>query len=230
MDSSSIIDKINEQNSFVKVFDMSMKKGMSKITRRNWWMDALLFSSALAAALSGVYFLYFPAGGFQGGRNPYYNLQVIFRRHTWGDLHMWAGIMMIVIAIIHLSLHWSWVVNMTHRTLKDLTGMNGKMNMRGRFNLLLNAAVGISFLLTAISGVYFLFVSGGRGAVDPMLLFSRITRDLIHTWAGATLIATGVIHFAIHWRWVVNVTKSISKNLTSREIPTQSQPIPTGKI
>lgn len=209
---------------------MSMKKGMSKVTQRNWWMDASLFSSALAAALSGIYFLYFPTGGFQGGRNPYYNIQIIFSRHTWADLHMWAGIVMIVIAIIHLSLHWSLVINMTRRALKDLTGINGKMNMRGRFNLLLNIAVGISFLLTAISGMYFLFVSAGRGTVDPMFLFSRITWDLIHTWAGVTLIATGVIHFAIHWRWMVNVTKSISKNLISREIPAQSQPVLTGKI
>jgi preprotein translocase subunit SecY len=209
---------------------MSMKKAMSKITRRNWWIDASLFTSALAAALSGVYFLYFPIGGFQGGRNPYYNIQVLSTRHTWSDLHIWGGIVMISVAIIHITLHWSWVVNMTRRMLKDLTGKNGKMNQRGRFNLLLNVVVGISFLLTAISGVYFLFVTGGRGAVDPMFLFSRITWDLIHTWAGVTLIAAGVIHFAIHWRWVVNVTKSISENLISREMPTQSQPVLTGKV
>ena len=209
---------------------MQIKRGMSKITRRNWWIDAVLLGSALVAVLSSLYFLYFPSGGYQGGRNPYYNLQVLFSRHTWGDLHMWGGIVMIAVAMIHLTLHWSWVVNMTRRLLKDLTGKNGKMNRRGRLNLLLNVVVGLSFLVTAISGVYFLFVPGGRGVVEPMFLFSRITWDLIHTWAGVILIAAGVIHFAIHWRWVVNVATSISKRPISREMPTQSQPVLTGKI
>jgi preprotein translocase subunit SecY len=209
---------------------MQIKRGMSKITQRNWWIDAVLLGSALVAALSSLYFLYFPSGGYQGGRNPYYNIQVLFSRHTWGDLHMWGGIVMIAVVMIHLILHWSWVVNMTRRMLKDLTGKNGKMNQRGRLNLLLNVVVGLSFLVTAISGVYFLFVPGGRGAVDPMFLFSRITWDLIHTWAGVILIAAGVIHFAIHWRWVVNVATSISKRPISREMPTQSQPVLTGKV
>jgi len=209
---------------------MQIKRGMSKITKRNWWIDAVLFGSALIAAISGLYFLYFPIGGFQGGRNPYYNIQVLFSRHTWDDLHMWGGVVMITVAVIHLILHWSWVVNMTRRMIKDITGKNGKMNLRGRLNLLLNVIVGLSFLATAVSGVYFLFVPGGRGAVDPMFLFTRITWDLIHTWAGVTLIAAGVIHFAIHWRWVVNVATSISKRLISREMPTQSQPVLTGKV
>jgi hypothetical protein len=214
----------------VKEFGMLMSRGISKITQRNWWIDAVLFSSALIAAISGLYFLYFPSGGYQGGRNPYYNMQVLFSRHTWGDLHMWGGIVMIAVAMLHLILHWSWVVNMTRRILKDLAGKNGKMNQRSRLNLLLNAVVGLSFLFTAISGVYFLFVPSGRATVDPMFLFSRITWDLIHTWAGVTLITAGVIHFAIHWRWVINVAMGILKRPTSDEMSTPGQRVLTGKV
>ena len=209
---------------------MKKKSGISNITQRNWWTDAVLFSSALIAALSGVYFLYFPVGGYQGGRNPYYNLQILFDRHTWDDLHMWAGIAMIAVAVLHIFLHWSWVVNMTKRMVKDLLGKNGKMNQRGRLNLLLNILVGLSFLLTAFSGVYFLFIPEGRAAVDPMFLFSRTTWDLIHTWAGVTLIAAAVIHLAIHWRWIVKVALGISKQISSRETLAQSQLIPTGEV
>jgi hypothetical protein len=209
---------------------MKKKSGISNITQRNWWTDAVLFSSALIAALSGVYFLYFPVGGYQGGRNPYYNLQILFDRHTWDDLHMWAGIAMIAVAVLHIFLHWSWVVNMTKRMVKDLLGKNGKMNQRGRLNLLLNILVGLSFVLTAFSGVYFLFIPEGRAAVDPMFLFSRTTWDLIHTWAGVTLIAAAVIHLAIHWRWIVKVALGISKQISSRETLAQSQLIPTGEV
>lgn len=209
---------------------MQTKRGMSKITQRNWWMDAVLFGSALIAALSGLYFLYIPSGGYQGGRNPYYNIQILFSRQSWDDLHMWGGILMIAVAMIHLYLHWSWIENMARRMLKDLTGKNGKMNLRGRLNLLLNVIVGLSFLLTTISGVYFLFVPGRSGAVDPRFLFSRLTWDLIHTWAGVALIAAGAVHFAIHWRWVVNVAKSISKGSNSREVQTQKQPVLTSRV
>jgi hypothetical protein len=179
---------------------------MSKQTKKNWWIDLVLFSSALIAALSGIYFLFLPTGGYQGGRNPLYNLQVLFSRQTWDDLHTWGGVAMIVAAIIHLVIHWSWVVNMTRRILNELTAKGTRMNARGRWNLILNVVVGISFLLTALSGIYFLFVPGGRGASDPMILFTRTTWDLMHTWAAIVLIVAAVTHIAIHWKWVTKVT------------------------
>jgi hypothetical protein len=150
-----------------------------------------------------------PTGGFQGGRNPLYNIQVLFDRHTWDDLHTWGGIAMIAAAIIHLGIHWSWVVSMTRRTWKELNGQCGCMNSRGRMNLILNVIVAISFVITVVSGVYFLFVPGGRWAVDPMILFARTTWDLIHTWAGVLLTTTAIIHFVIHWKWVTKVTRKM---------------------
>ena len=182
---------------------------VSKQTQRNWWINASLFSSALIASLSGIYFLFLPNGGFQGGRNPMYNIQILFTRHTWDDLHTWGGVIMIAAAIIHLILHWPWVVSATRRTIKELTGQCSCANPRGRWNLILNLAVAVSFLLTAASGVYFLFVPGGRWMADPMFLFSRTTWDMLHTWSSVILISTALIHFAIHWKWVTKVTRNM---------------------
>ncbi len=184
-----------------------MKKfGVSTQTRNNWWVDAGLFISALIAAISGVYFLYLPKGGYEGGRNPMYGIVLLFERHTWEDLHTWAGIGMILVAIIHLVRHWSWVVNMARKMVKELTGRCGCMNARGRWNLVLNAVVALSFLLTAVSGIYFFIFPGGRGVESPTIILSSFTWDMIHTWAGIVLIATAVLHFAIHWKWVTKVT------------------------
>lgn len=176
-------------------------------TQKNWWIDTALFGSAIAVTLSGIYFLFLPSGGYQGGRNPLYNVQILFARQTWDDLHTWGGVAMIVAAIVHLAIHWPWVVSMARRTWNEMTGKRAGLNWRGRFNLIINASVALSFALTALSGIYFLFVPGGRWAADPMLLFPRTTWDLIHTWAGAALIASAVIHFAIHWKWVTKVTR-----------------------
>ena len=70
---------------------------VSKQTQRNWWINAALGGSAIIAALSGIYFLFLPNGGYQGGRNPLYNLQILFTRHTWDDLHTWSGVIMIAV-------------------------------------------------------------------------------------------------------------------------------------
>lgn len=195
-------------------------QAVSKQTQNNWWIDAALFISAVIAAISGIYFLFLPSGGYQGGRNPWYNVQILFTRQTWDDLHTWGGVAMIAAAAIHLAIHWSWVTSMARRTWNAWITGGGNMSSRGRWNLALNALVAASFLLTAASGIYFLFVPGGRWAADPMFLFSRTTWDLIHTWAGIILIAAAVTHLTIHWKWAVKVTARMAGMLApSRQAP-----------
>lgn len=194
-------------------------QSVSKQTQKNWWIDATLFSSTVIAVLSGIYFLFLPSGGFQGGRNSLFGVQILFTRQTWDGLHTWSGVAMIITGVIHLAIHWRWVVNMTRRTWNELTGKCGCMNPSGRWNLFLNTIMAFSFMLTAISGVYFLFVPGGRWVADPMILFTRTAWDLIHTWAGVVMIAAVNIHFAIHWKWVTKVTrKMIEMVFPSRQV------------
>lgn len=195
---------------------MNSKK-VSAQTRNNWLLDMSLLTSGVLAALSGVYFLILPSGGYQGGRNPYYSIHILFERHTWEDIHIWGGVAMILAAFVHIILHWKWIAGMVRRTWNELSGKCACLNPRGRWNLILNLVVGISFTLTAISGVYLLFVPGGRSAIDPAVLFNRTAWDLIHTWAGIVLIDAAAIHFVIHWRWVANVAKKIFSKSVSRK-------------
>jgi hypothetical protein len=209
MNTSHLQAKIGTINTRLEDLFMRKTGEVSTQTRRNWLIDAGLFTSALLATLSGIYFLFLPRGGYQGGRNPWYEVTILFTRHTWDDIHTWAGVAMIAVAVIHLALHWAWVVSMARRTLRELRGQVGAMNARGRFNLGLNVTVALSFLVCALSGVYFLFFPGGNSAADPGLLFSRLTWDLLHTWSAVLLIIAGVLHFAIHWRWVVKVARGV---------------------
>lgn len=190
---------------------MQRKRNVSNRTKINWLLDASLFLSAIAATLSGIYFMYFPSGGYMGGRNPAYSLVVIFQRSGWEIIHTWGGSLMIVIAFGHLFYHWKWVKSMARRIWQTLRGDEGHMSKRGWMNLWLNVVVAFSFLLTSVSGIYFLFVGGSQGGrvADPMILFSRTVWDLVHTWAGAILIVAAILHFAIHWRWVMNVTRKV---------------------
>jgi hypothetical protein len=193
---------------------MVKRSVISSQTRNNWLIDAVLFLGALVASISGIFFLFFPVGGYQGGRNTMYGITVLFQRGTWADLHTWFGIAMIIAALVHIVIHWNWIVNMTKRVIQEITGRERRLNDRSRFNIGINIAIGLSFLITALSGVYLLFITGGNhGFADPVLLFNRTTWDLIHTWAGIILIDVAIVHFAIHWRWVLKVTGKMLRSL-----------------
>lgn len=188
---------------------MERMKRPSRQTRVSWLVDVILFIGATLATLTSIYFLYFPSGGYQGGRNPWYRVNILWDRHTWNDLHTWGGVLMIAAASIHLALHWGWVVSMSKRIVNELRGRCACMNWRGHFNVALDALMAVSFFFTAASGLYFLFIATEGGRSAPYFLLSRTTWDLIHTWAGVVMIIAAVIHFAIHWGWIVKVTRNM---------------------
>jgi hypothetical protein len=112
--------------------------------------------------------------------------------------------------------HWPWFGRMARRTVNELRGKCGCMNRYGRFNLIVNVLTGILFTVTALSGICLFFLPRGRVASGELLLLSKSTWDILHTWAGALLIATALVHFAIHWRWMVKVTHNTLGSLTAR--------------
>jgi len=197
---------------------MSKKITMSLQTRTNWIIDLTVFLGGLLAALSGVYFLFLPSGGYQGGRNPMYGVTILFSRHTWDDLHTWSGVAMIAAAVIHLAIHWGWVKMMARRIANAMLSKSAHFSRGAKLNVAIDALVAISFVVTTVSGLYFLLVpaEGRNAAAAPAILFSSTMWDLIHTWAGVIMIGAVVVHFWIHWRWVVNVTSRFWLSLWQR--------------
>jgi len=204
-----------------------MKKStISTITRNNWFIALGLALAGFLASLSGLYFLFFTSGGYQGGRNPYYDVQILLDRSGWDLIHTWTGTAMIAIVVIHLILHWTWVMTMVKRSIKRLIGQGSPLNPRSRLNLILNLVVAVSFFLSAISGVYFLAFPNQHNANSPLILFTRTGWDLLHTWASVGFLMTAVVHIAIHWKWITKVTrryfskeKRVVKPVISREQP-----------
>jgi hypothetical protein len=191
---------------------MSSRRPLSWTTRLNWILDAMVFLGAVLAALSGLYFLYFVSGGYQGGRNPTYGMTFLVERTTWDMLHTWGGILMISAALIHLGIHLDWIGMMSRKMMAIFRGTSRGLSKGAKINLVVDAAIAISFVLCAGSGVFFLFapIGGFQGGAnpgwDPMFLFGRSTWDLIHTWSGVSLAVAAVIHLAIHWRWITKVS------------------------
>ena len=193
-------------------------------TLSTWLIDAVAFTAGLGSILSGIYFLFLPTGGYQGGRNASYGITVLFERHTWEALHTWTSVLMIIAVAIHLALHWAWVRMSSRRVANHISGKRSLDASRVRFNIAINALVGVSFAICALSGIYFLFArtgglqGGANLAWDPGFLFSRLTWDLIHTWSGVIMSAAVVVHFAIHWRWVTHVTARMVRSPKRQQV------------
>jgi hypothetical protein len=205
---------------------VAIKSPLSRRLWINWLIDAVLGVAAAIASLSGIYFLFLPMEGLQGGRNPYYGVHVLFERHTWEELHLWGGLAMVGIAIIHLAVHWRWVLRMARRMAKAATGSGPVMSRAAWINLWLDLIVGSSFILTSVSGIVFLLPPDGAIATVADRVLSPMVWDLLHTWAGIVLIAASALHIDVHRGWILKTTlravQSLGLGLSS---PTAQEPI-----
>ncbi len=70
----------------------------------------------------------------------------------------------------------------------------------------------ISFLITAISGLAIkFFMPGGvrQGRLQEFLGVQKENWSQIHDWFGILLIILVVIHFILHWDWIICMTKNV---------------------
>jgi hypothetical protein len=193
-------------------------EGLRRRTVIQWLAAALLAISALVAGISSIYFLFAPSGGFEGGRNSAYGAVYLFSRETWTDIHTWSGVAMIVVAVFHLALHWKWVVEMTRRTVAVVRGKRKGFSFQVWKRVIIIAFITVVFVGTAVSGLYFLFASGGHARLSEggSFILSRQSWDLVHIWMGVLLMVGSVVHFVMRWKWTARVTPTIGRALARR--------------
>lgn len=118
-------------------------------------------------------------------------------RLTGIAIHEWLSIAFGAAIIIHLLLHWKWLVATTSRFFR-------KVARQARLNYILNALFFIDMTLIIFTGIMIseaaLPLLGIR--FDPNFLWRRLhsmTAD-----AGVFILG---LHVALHWKWIVNTTK-----------------------
>jgi len=91
---------------------------MGKATR-NYVLATIMFLLALFQAVSGfVMWLVLPSGyGFRGGRGLGEEATFLWDRHTWTYIHDWVAVALLVLLVIHLILHWKWIVYISKKML-----------------------------------------------------------------------------------------------------------------
>lgn len=83
----------------------------------NFWVDfatGVIFAAMVGSGVMGKWIL--PPGS-RGGAGLIWLGQ---GRHFWMDIHFWIGISMLVLVIVHIWLHWTWVTGSWERLIGRL--------------------------------------------------------------------------------------------------------------
>jgi len=96
---------------------------------------------------------------------------------------------------------------------------------RAKLNYWLDAAIGVAFLLSAISGLVFLLPIG-LSSDSRILGLSYHAWDDLHTWSSLAMITGVLVHLVLHWRWIISMTgRMLSKPVrASRPVRTETVP------
>jgi hypothetical protein len=85
----------------------------------NYALDTIIGLAFVLSAVTGIAFLLMGSGGYQGGRNSAFATSLWgISRTMWSDLHTLTSIVMIVGIIVHVVLHWNWIVCTTKGLFK----------------------------------------------------------------------------------------------------------------
>lgn len=116
---------------------------------------------------------------------------------TGDTLHEWMGLGFGTMIVVHLLMHWKWIVQVTKRFF-------GKLPTKTRINYILNLLLFIDVVNIGFSGMMIsesvLPTFGFRG---PGTDFWENTHEM---FAEASIVLVGA-HLALHWKWLLNAAK-----------------------
>lgn len=101
-----------------------------KKTYLNYLIDLLMLVAGALSAFSGLALLFMPRGrGFQRHSFAYYSPSFAgIQKHFWIDIHDWSSILLILIVILHLILHWNWIVCVTKSFFTKRAVLSGNVD------------------------------------------------------------------------------------------------------
>jgi hypothetical protein len=78
---------------------------------------------------------------------------------------------------------------------------------RAKLNYWVDVSIGVSFVLSAVSGLVFLLPVNSVSGLNSILSISYPFWDQLHTWSSLVMIAGVLAHLVLHWKWIVGMTK-----------------------
>ncbi len=79
---------------------------------------------------------------------------------------------------------------------------------KATLNYWVDVSIGVAFVLSAVTGLVFLLPANfASGSSLGVLGISYRLWSEVHTWSSVVMIVGVVAHLALHWKWVVMMTK-----------------------
>jgi len=112
-------------------------------------------------------------------------------------IHEWLSLAFGAAIVVHLLLHWSWIVGVTRRLF-------GRVQGSARLNYLLNTLLFIDVTLIIFTGVMI-------SEVALPLFGIRFPREgvwrILHSLTSDLAVMLTGVHLALHWSWIVKTIK-----------------------
>jgi len=83
---------------------------------------------------------------------------------------------------------------------------------KNKLNYIIDFLLSVSFIVLAVSGlvIFFFLPSGVRqGGFQEFFGIEKNVWTNVHNWSGIIFILLILLHFILHWQWVVRMTKNI---------------------
>ncbi len=118
-------------------------------------------------------------------------------RLTGIAIHEWLGLAGAAAVVVHLLLHWEWIVGVTRRFL-------GRTSGAARLNYVVDVLFFIDLVVISLSG---LMVSQALlpllGLAAPGGTFWLVA----HALSADLAVVLVAVHAALHWKWIVNAVR-----------------------
>jgi uncharacterized protein DUF4405 len=111
-------------------------------------------------------------------------------------IHEWLGLAVGLVLLVHLTLHWDWVVRTTRRLLRP----------RGQDRLiwLVNLALLFAMTLCVASGI---MISRVAMPALGFFLTTNLFWNRLHILTAEITLGLVPVHLALRWRWIVAVAR-----------------------
>lgn len=127
-------------------------------------------------------------------------------RITGETIHEWLGLAFFVTAMVHLLLHWNWVVNSVNKFFRRLP-------LHARINSVVDLLIFVGFTVVTLSG---LMISKSVLSTLGISLSGGGSWKQIHSLASDVSVFLVAAHFALHWSWLTGVFRKYVGNPLKR--------------
>jgi len=134
-------------------------------------------------------------------------------------IHEWLSLSLAAAIVVHLLLHWKWIVGVGGRFFQKLWHTS-------RLKFVVDSLLFVDFIAVVMSGIMI-----SRSVVPTLGLSigqTNIEWRMLHSLSTSAVILLVGLHVALNWGWVVNTVKRIVIDPLVRSIRPKPavQPIP----